>query len=57
MASSSPSSFHQPARIDQETLARLVRDGPAQARHQELQAACMAVACFVLVLFSSIALQ
>lgn len=57
MASSSSPSFHQPPRIDEETLARLVRDGPAQARYQALQAACMAIVCFFVVLFSSLALQ
>jgi hypothetical protein len=36
--------------LDQETLARMMRDGPAQARAQEWQAGCMALAAFVLVL-------
>jgi hypothetical protein len=39
-----------PTPIDQQTLARLLRDGPAQARAQELQAGCMALVAFVLVL-------
>ena len=46
-----------PTPIDQQTLARLMRDGPAQARAQELQAICMAAVAFVVVLFTSLWMQ
>jgi hypothetical protein len=49
MTSTFDSAGH-PRPIDQQTLARLMRDGPAQARAQELQGGVMALVAFVLVL-------
>lgn len=47
----------QASQIEQDRLAQLVRNGPAQARHQELQGACLGLAAFFIVLFSSVLLQ
>lgn len=43
----SPTAFHS---IDAETLERLARDGPEQARRQERQARWMGLVVFVAVL-------
>jgi hypothetical protein len=46
-----------PSQINQKRMEELMRDGPRQARNQELQAACMAVVAFCVVFFWSIATQ
>lgn len=46
-----------PTPIHQERLEQLLRDGPAQARRQELQGACMGLVAFLMLFLWSLSTQ
>lgn len=46
-----------PSQIQQDRLEQLRRDGPAQARRQELQGACMGLLAFLMLFLWSVSTQ